>query len=174
MPFSAPLQTHAITVPIRDVGLCGGDLVDALQEEIRRRLRAAGGNRVRAIETAFDDLHKEGCLSDTDLRYLHRLVAIVFEVDRGTRTSPDGATALELLGREAMLDPKAAGLTGSMIGVAYSQSQKETMAIGGLFGMAVGGLLGFAVGGGPGGASLGALIGGMVGAWATGLCEANA
>ncbi len=104
--------------------------------------------------------------------YLHKMTAIIYEVDRGSRTTGEGARDLEVLGREALVDPEASQLANTMIGISFSRRQDESMAIGGLFGMVVGGFLGAAVGGQPG-ASIGALIGGFVGAWAVGLCEAN-
>lgn len=164
-------------LPIRPLGISSADLVDAVQSEIQKLLKQAGGNRAKAVKIAFGRLRGKGLLSDSDMARCDALMRILFDVDGKKCSQHEAVARLDKLYQEAVVDPEATQLGVSMVGGTYSKAQDRSVAIGGLFGMVVGAAVGFAIGCAlgdcEGGAGIGLTVGLIVGGWLGGLCEAD-
>jgi hypothetical protein len=143
----------------RSIGVASGDYIDAIQVEVDRTLKRAGGNRHKAINLGFHRMLSSGLITNSDLKRLEKASLIVFAVDAGKQSHADGAEALDKLYLDAIVDPESSTMGTTIIGATYSARTKQTAQGVGLFGMLVGGLLT----GGPGGALIGGLVGWTLG-----------
>ncbi|UWF77256.1 MULTISPECIES: hypothetical protein [Microbacterium] len=141
------------------LGISPGDLASVIEDEARRAIDEAGGDRHRAITLGFRRMRRNGLLTDADVKRLERLALIVFRVEAGKQPAEEGASEIDALFRESLDDEGASELGSAMVGVTYSARNSTVAPAMGLFGMLVGALLT--------GGSGGMLIGGLVG-WGVG------
>lgn len=143
----------------RTLGISPGDLATVIEEEARRTIKEAGGNRQKALHLGFRRMHANRLITEADLRRLEHVSVIVFEVEAGKRSQEDAAASLDKLFRESLADPGASEMGSTMVGVTYAARNSTVAPAAGLFGMLIGGLLT----GGSGGMLIGGLIGWGVG-----------
>lgn len=154
---------NCILPAYRTLGMSPGDYIVVVEAEIESLLRQAGGNRLKAINLGFKRLRAEDLITDADLKRLEKVSLLVIGVEQGKYKAEDAVAKLDKLYIEALADAQSSTMGTTMIGVSYSQKNKQTAAFFGLAGMVVGG----ALSGGP----VGALIGGIVGWVAGGGCK---
>lgn len=143
----------------RALGISPGDLAAVIEDEARRAIRKAGGNRRKAINLGLRRLRSNGLITDADLKRLEQVNLIVFQVEAGKQPADKASAQLDTLYRASLDDPEASEMGSGMIGVSYSARNSTVAPAMGLFGMLIGGLLT--------GGSGGMLIGGLVG-WGIG------
>ncbi len=143
----------------RTLGITPGDVASALEDEARRIIEEADGNRQRAIGLGIRRLHSRGLLTDADVKRLEQVTRIVFLVDVGKQSSEEAAATLDTIYRESLDDPDASEMGSTMVGATYAARNSTVAPAAGLFGMLIGGLLT----GGSGGMLIGGLIGWGVG-----------
>ncbi|WP_341977974.1 hypothetical protein LTA6_001968 [Microbacterium sp. LTA6] len=143
----------------RTLGMSPGDLATVIEDEARRIIEEAGGNRQRAIGLGIRRMRANGLIADVDVKRLEQVARIVFQVDAGKQSSEDATATLDTLFRESLDDPDASAMGSTMVGATYAARNSTVAPAAGLFGMLIGGLLT----GGSGGMLIGGLIGWGVG-----------
>jgi len=143
----------------RTLGISPGDLASVIEDEARRAIDEAGGNRQRAIALGIRRMHGNGLISDSDVKRLEQVARIVFLADAGKQSSEEASVTLDALFRESLDDPDASEMGSTMVGTTYAARNSTVAPAMGLFGMLIGALLT--------GGSGGMLIGGLVG-WGVG------
>lgn len=136
-----------------------GDLALFIEQEARRTIEHAKGDRRRAIDLGFRRMQRGHLLNDADLKRLEQVSLVVFQVERGKQPPEKASAILQALHRESLDDPEASDLGSAMIGASYSARNSTVAPAMGLIGMLVGGLLT----GGSGGMLIGGLVGWTVG-----------
>ena len=143
----------------RSMGISPGDLVSVIQDEAQKAIKAAGGNRQKAMDLGFRRMRANGLITDSDLKRMKKVSLIVFQAEAGKQPQDKAAAAIDAIFRESLADPTASEMGSTMVGVTYAARNSTVAPALGLMGMLVGGLLT----GGSGGMLIGGLIGWGVG-----------
>ncbi|MCH7737663.1 MAG: hypothetical protein IH872_09730 [Chloroflexi bacterium] len=158
----------AAVLPELTFGVSAGDLIDVVGREIQLTLRQAKGNRLDATKIGLQRMFAIGLITESDLERVSKACDIVFAADNASYDQTKAASELDALYLDMLASGDSSEIAITMVGVAYSNKQDQTMAVSGLFGMVVGGLIGSAI---PGlGSAGGALIGGLIGGWLGARC----
>ena len=143
----------------KSLGISPGDLSAVILEEAARTIKAAGGNRQKAVTLGLRRMRKNGLITKADLQRMEKVGLIVFRVEAGKQSSRTASAAIEAIFRDSLDDPEASEMGSTMVGASYSARNSTVAPAMGLFGMLIGGLLT----GGSGGMLIGGLIGWGIG-----------